>query len=93
MEKVQLAFMSFSNAIMDEMVSMKNRINQLEEDLSKTRGAQKMNRKELLEFTNVSVATLQRYLKQGLPVHGSPKKQVFFKSEVLDFLRKIGKGN
>ena len=87
MVELQLAFNKFSNLMFDEMSNLNKKVSDLEQELKESKGQQKFNRKEAMEFIGVSNPTFQRYINNGLPTHGTPKKQIFFKDEILEYLR------
>ncbi len=47
-----------------------------------------LTRKELREFLGVCDCTLWKYLKKGLPVYQVGRRQLFKKSEVLNFMKR-----
>ena len=87
MEQLQLAFNRFSNLMFDKMSELDTKVDELKKELKEAKGQQKFNRKEAMKFIGVSNPTFQRYINDGLPTHGTPKKQIFFKQELLDYLK------
>ena len=87
MVELQLAFSKFSTLMFEEMSKLNKKVDTLKEELEESKGQQKFNRKEAMAFFGVSNPTFQRFINDGLPTHGTPKKQIFFKDEMLQFMR------
>jgi predicted site-specific integrase-resolvase len=47
-----------------------------------------LDRKEIAAFLKISLVTLNRWTKLGLPCHKLDRKVYFIKTEVMDYLKK-----
>ena len=47
-----------------------------------------LGRKEIAAFLKISLVTLNRWTKLGLPCHRLDRKVYFIKTEVMDYLKK-----
>ena len=84
MENVTAMQSSFSmsfDKLANTLTNMNDKIQELEERIAKSEKQQVMNRKRARDFIGVSNPTFQRYINDGLPVHGTPKKQLLFVHE------------
>jgi len=69
------------------LTNMNDKIQELEERIEKSEKQQVLNRKQARDFIGVSNPTFQRYINDGLPTHGTPKKQLFFLEELLAYIK------
>lgn len=86
-ESIQTSFNMSFDKLASTLMGMNNKLHELEERIEKSEKQQILNRKQARELIGVSNPTFQRYINNGLPAHGTPKKQLFFLEELLNYIK------
>lgn len=97
MEQTQVPLKVEINHVLDEGQTkqiqahvVKHTLQAIDEALRKTGHKEIMNKKETAEFLGVSPETLERLIRDKLPIHQKYERTFFFlKSEILEYIANI----